>query len=300
MRACCSLMSYMLVVASIGLAGQADTTEIRSALIIKAPPGFPDNIARRDPIEEAIVEGRWNAPRPGESIRYNDTSTGTWEVVQAGPAGWYDHPALEAGYVFAAVDVKESASYLLEASGNSTVYVNGVPRSGNPYAMKDRYEAWEPRFDYSLLPMVLHKGRNEFLFHCTRGVLKAHLIRAPRPVFINAKDATLPDCIVDTSADSWGAVVIINASSRPLRSLSLQAGVEEQPPRESPVPIIQPLSVRKIAFRIRSRAFATTGSARLTLVLRQGAEALDTARLSLRIVSPADPRKETFLSSIDG
>ena len=56
-----------------------DTIEIRNTLIIKAPPGFPDNIARRDPVEAAIVNGTWKTPAAGETVRYNDTASGTWE-----------------------------------------------------------------------------------------------------------------------------------------------------------------------------------------------------------------------------
>jgi hypothetical protein len=142
----CTLPLLLAVVTHAGLSSTPpDTIEIRSALIIKAPPGFPDNIARRDPLEAAIVNGTWKAPAAGETVRYNDTANGTWERITAGPAGWYDHPALEGGYVFATVEGDTDAPMLLEAFGNSMVYVNGACRSGNPYATKDRYERWEPR-----------------------------------------------------------------------------------------------------------------------------------------------------------
>lgn len=293
------LTLLVLATASRSWTQGADTIEIRSALIIKAPPGFPDNIARRDPLEAALVEGAWTAPVAGESIRYSDTASGTWEAVAAGPSGWYEHPALEAGYVYASVELDQAAPWILEAFGNSMVYVNGAARSGNPYGSKDRYEPWEPHFDYSLLPVMLNRGKNEFLFHCTRGILKARLVHPARQVFINARDATLPDFIAGVSADTWGAVVVVNASANVLRGLTLRARVENERPLKSPVPLIQPFSLRKIAFRLRAGAAQNAGTARVRLMLARGPDVLDTAGVTLRVVTPAEPRKETFLSSID-
>ncbi len=38
-------------------------------LIIRSAPGYPDNIAAKDPIEAALVSGTWRAPEPGDSVR---------------------------------------------------------------------------------------------------------------------------------------------------------------------------------------------------------------------------------------
>lgn len=278
-----------------------DTMEIRNALIIKAPPGFPDNIARRDPLEGAIVNGTWKAPAAGETVRYNDTATGTWERIAAGPAGWYDHPALEGGYVYATVELDTDAPMLLEAFGNSMVYVNGACRSGNPYATKDRYEPWEPRFDFSRLPIALHRGRNEFLFQCNRGVFKARLTRVSLPLSINTSDATLPDIVTGSHLVAPGAVVVINASPEPARDLTLTATCPGEAAETTPVPLIQPFSVRKVRFMIRGRAGFHSGAIPLLLTLEGGTTTpyRDTAAVILRVIAPGEPRKETFISAID-
>jgi predicted esterase len=296
----CALPLLLAVLGGISLsATPPDTTEIRNALIIKAPPGFPDNIARRDPLEAAFINGTWKPPAAGETVRYNDTASGTWERITASPAGWYDHPALEGGYVFAVVEGDTDAPMLLEAFGNSMVYVNGVPRSGNPYATKDRYEWWEPRFDYSRLPIALRRGRNEFLFQCNRGVLKARLTQPRHPLFINASDATLPDIVTGIPSAMPGAVVIVNASPEAVRNLTLTATTPGGTPAATPVPVIQPFSVRKVGFLIRMDSWAHAGSIPLQLSLDRGKERTDTATVILRVVVPGDPRKETFFSSID-
>jgi dienelactone hydrolase len=299
-RRLCTLALLLAVLTHAGLpAVPPDTMEIRSALIIKAPPGFPDDIARRDPLESAFVDGTWMTPAPGESIRYNDTARGTWERIASGPDGWYNHPALEGGYVFAVVDADTDGPMLLEAFGNSMVYVNGACRSGNPYGAKDRYESWEPRFDYSRLPMALRRGRNEFLFQCNRGVFKARLTRPRRLLSINAGDATLPDIVTGTASGMPGAVVIVNASPEGVRNLTLTATFPGGTPVPTPVPLIQPFSVRKVAFLIPGTSASRTGSIPLFLSLDRGKERDDTATLILRVVAPAEPRKETFFSAID-
>ena len=278
-----------------------DTVEIRDALIIKSPPGFPDNIARRDPIESAFVDGTWKPPAAGEAVRYNDSASGTWERVAAGPAGWYDHPALEGAYVFATVESDAEAPMLLEAFGNSMVYVNGAPRSGNPYATKDRYESWEPRFDYSRLPILLRKGRNEFLFQCNRGVFKARLTRVRIPLSINTSDATLPDIVTGSRLAAPGAVVIINASREPALHVTLTATCPGEAPEATPVPLIQPFSVRKVRFMIHGRAGSRAGPLPLLLTLEGGTTTpyRDTATVILRVIAPGEARKETFISAID-
>ena len=37
---------------------------------------------------------------------------------------------------------------ILQAMGDEIAYVNGAPRAGNPYCLKDERESWEPNFDY--------------------------------------------------------------------------------------------------------------------------------------------------------
>ncbi len=278
-----------------------DTIGFRSALIIKAPPAFPDDIARRDPIESAFVNGSWKTPRAGEKIRYNDTAEGTWERVDAGASGWYAHPALDGGYVLATIESDTDQPMLLEAFGNSMAYVNGVCRSGNPYGAKDTYEAWEPRFDYSRLPVPVHRGRNEFLFACNRGVFKARLARPRAPISINASDATLPDIVAGSAYAGSGSIVIINTTATPARSLFLSAGFSGAPPDITPVPLIQPFSVRKVSFAIHGNGGPQPGAEPLHVRITEGPGGLtaDTATVMIRIVPPGGPRKETFVSSID-
>jgi dienelactone hydrolase len=297
-----TLALCLLLLPAVSRAGTpADTTILRSSLIIAASPGFSDNIARKDPIEAAFICGTWHAPRAGESIAYNDTAQGTWERADADSAGWFEHPSLAGGYVYATVDADSPTTVLLAAMGNSFVYVNGIPRSGNPYGAKDTYEPWEPRFDYSLLPVRLRKGKNEFLFHCSRGRFKALLIRPPRVVFCSTKDLTVPDFVSGGTLDSPGALLLVNGTDRVLRGYALEFSMPGAAATSTPCPAVQPYSVRKIPFRLKGEPDGPprplTGCLRLHTAT---GEIVDSTSVPLRIVSPADARRETFTSGIDG
>jgi poly(3-hydroxybutyrate) depolymerase len=281
--------------------GQSETREVvlTHGLMIRSAPGFPDNIAGKDPIEAALVMGSWHAPKPGDSIQYNDSLNGGWAEVQADSAGWFDHPLLNGAYLYFELHVAKKEIAILQPMGNSLSYVNGVPRTGNPYGMKDTWEPWETRFDYALLPVELHPGKNWFLFHCARGRFKVSLAFRGSGVFLNTRDCTLPDIIEGKKYEGSGAVVVVNATERSLRNLRIGSALERNPYAEIPLPIIQPMSVRKVRIPLICSIPAAVGSQRLTIRLGSGNVVMDTAGVSVRVVRPSDARKVTFVSGID-
>ena len=73
---------------------------------------------------------------------------------------------------------------ILEATGHTMVYVNGEPRTGDPYGN-----------GIVRLPVALKKGENEFLFLVGRGRLQAKLVAAPSEPQLDTHDLTLPDYV---------------------------------------------------------------------------------------------------------
>lgn len=292
---CCALVLGVLVHGAL-----AEDLVLRKGLIIRSAPGFSDYIARKDPIESVIVEGKWRSPRAGEVVKYNDTLSGVWEDVVADSAGWFHHELLGGAYVSFEVELPRSEILLLQPMGNSMAYVNGEPRAGNPYGYKDVWDAWEPRFDYTVLPVQMHAGRNWLLFKCNRGSFKARLTRPVSAVLLNARDCTLPDLVEETASGGSGAIVIVNASNRPLQSLQIGATTSGEKEVISPVPLLQAMSARKVGFAISSGRRGSTSGLSLTIRLLSRGKLLDTATLQLRVVKPNQPRKITFVSSIDG
>jgi poly(3-hydroxybutyrate) depolymerase len=269
-------------------------------LVIRSAPGFPDNIAGKDPIEAALVAGSWRSPRAGDEVRYNDTLAGVWEEVRGDSMGWFDDPLLGGGaYLYFELDVPRRQKMILLPMGSSMSYVNGIPRAGNPYGMKETWERWEPPFDYALLPVELFAGKNWFLFPCTRGRFKARLFVPPAEVFLNAKDCTLPDLIEAAPYEGFGAIVVVNATARTLKGLHIESSLAGCSTSEK-AGVIQPMSVRKVPFPIRCRSALPAGRLPLSVRLLSGGRVLDSAVLEVRVVRRAEAHRVTFLSGIDG
>jgi poly(3-hydroxybutyrate) depolymerase len=121
---------------------------------------------------------------------------------------------------------------------------------------------------------------------------------------LNTRDVTLPDLIYGNEIDSWGSVAIINATAKPSRECVLLCSGESLAQTETAVPIIQPMSVRKVGFALKGRSQEKSGETSLELALvekRSGQnKELDRVTIPLRIVRPEGPHKKTYISSLDG
>jgi dienelactone hydrolase len=228
----------------------------------------------------------------------------TWEAVEANEQGWFEHKALRCGYAYLTYEARAPEILILEGFAHDWVYVNGEPHVGNRYGQSDKYESWQPRFDFCELPVLMKPGMNEFLFKCARGRLKARLTKPPKNVYLNIKDVTAPDLIVGEATDTQAAVVVVNAATVPLSGVFLTVAGEGLSPQETPVPGIRPLSVRKTAFPLRGSPPASAGerSIELTLIKKGKVQTtvLDRTTISLRAVDYGDAHKRTYISPVDG
>jgi dienelactone hydrolase len=111
----------------------------------------------------------------------------------------------------------------------------------------------------------------------------------------------LPDLIAGEKADTWGAVVVLNATAETRNGLVIRAAIADQHATETPVPSLAPLSARKVGFRLRGKAPASGDTVPLALTLVAGKhQLLHSATASLRIRRPDQTQKRTFVSGIDG
>ncbi|MCH7911054.1 MAG: hypothetical protein IIB38_15750 [Candidatus Hydrogenedentes bacterium] len=145
------------------------------------------------------------------SVTLPDGSTQTWEKLEADEKGWLRSSAFRGGYAYASVESETERIMLLHASGQSVVYVNGEPRAGDPYST-----------GRVRLPVRLKAGRNDLLFHVSRGQLKATLVQPESSLSFNTSDLTLPDFLVDEKADFAGAIIVTNTTDEMLTT----AGIE--------------------------------------------------------------------------
>ena len=264
---------------------------LREGLVIGSVGRSGRSAFHTDLIEAAIVAGNWSRPAAGASVTLPDGTVRSWEGAVAETNGWFTNKALAGGYVYVPVYSDIGEVMLLEASGHNMVYVNGEPRTGDPY-----------QYGYVHLPVSLRAGTNDFLFQVGRGRLQAKLVKPITPVMFNLRDATLPDVVAGDSAEAWAAVVVVNATTNVQRNLSILAACETDQPSVTALPAILPLSGRKIGFRLRPPSSARTNKIDLSLKLQAagGNEVLDADALTLRVRRTTDTRKMTFRSDIDG
>ncbi len=271
----------------------AETITIESVLVHPGEP-LPRPALQVDAIEQAIIAGQWLAPSgAGEQ--------GAWQEVTADENGWIHEDDLVYGYAYAEVEVAESGTWLIDAMGYAGVYVNGEPRIGNIYGYTDTWESWQPHFDFSQLPVQLQAGRNTFLFYGNRyGLMRAQLTRTANTVSLNSRDMTLPDLIVGEELDSWGAIVVTNATAEVVTDVELVIQVAGGPKVTSTVPPLPAYGVRKVGFTLRAPVFDEQGTQELSLQLRRGGKSVGETKVPLDVKGPAENRRVTFVSDIDG
>ncbi len=282
-----------------------DSVIFKDGLIIRLHHHNSGSIISPDAITASVVTGKWKAPLENEQVVTDGKTIGTWERIETDSTGWIRHDSLYNAYVYFKYNSDKDQIALLEGMGQSKVYINGVERSGNPYRDQDTFDIWAPRFDYSLIPVKLHKGSNDFLFQCRRGYFKAILHNGESGLIIDNKDLTIPDIIVDKEADTYGAVPFLNATEDFYKGLFVKTWSGNSTPVYYPVNQINPLSINKVAFRIKLHEQKNTGTIKfnIQLVKKSGPnddEVLLTSSINLNVVNAGDTHKETFISSIDG
>ena len=246
-----------------------------------------------DPVEALIVAGKWSRPTAGENLRMNDSTNAIWETVTAREDGSFTNSVLRGGYVYLPYVSNNEQTLILEAQGHTMVYVNGEPRTGDPYSNGS-----------VALPVRVIRGTNNFLFAVSRGGLRAKLVPASKPLAIDLRDTTAPDLIIGQKNESPAAVLVVNATTNLLRDAILTASSKGGKTTSAALPEILPLSTRKVGFTVNHSGKGKTNHVELTLTLRRKDSSrknpVDTAKLTLRLRAPDDKRKETFVSGIDG
>lgn len=227
-------------------------------------PGNPRSPVRVDPLEFSLVTGG--------TFEFN-------EAVQLSAAGEFSGSALRGGAIRTRVQSPDSRTMILTARGHTLVYVNGVPRAGDPYG-----------YGYLQVPVELKPGANEFIFVVGRGQLAATLSTPKSPVALNPSDLTLPDFRPGDLGEKLAGITVVNSTSEWQRGLVIEAdGVR------SKLPDIMPMSIRKVPFRFGAKA----GSVTVNLLNRKG-DALSQLTFDRPSVGAGASYRDTFLSRVDG
>lgn len=254
-----------------------------------------------DQLAYRLDKGEWTTPAEGATL-YNDPKAGavTWNAITADSLGRFRSRDLSGGYLYLTYLSPRARLALLTVTGNDMSYFNGAPHAGDIYG-----SGWMQ------IPVEVKKGLNELLIRCApfgggQGI-RARLSFPDKPILLNTADSTMPMIVVDRSMvtgrsnDSlWGAIVVINGSSRPLQDLELHAdagggGVTTR------LPVIGPMTIRKVGFLFNGDNVRQTGDQPCTLSLyTRSGKLLDQRGITLKAVRASDHYSNSFISDIDG
>jgi pimeloyl-ACP methyl ester carboxylesterase len=296
------IVLIVIAFTSFIIAQTSNTIVLKEGLYLKSIDIQRRGMFASDPVEEKIVTGSWKTPVEGDSALY-DKNSSKWSKISVDKEGWFGDEKMRGGYICVVYDSPQKQKVLLEGFGHSLVYVNGQLHFGNRYGTKEKFEIWEPRFDISIIPIELKKGKNEFLF-AVAGKMKARLTQCGEGVYFNTNDSTLPNLIAGEVYEGLGAVVLINNTDELLKDVSVVTKISNAENVNNSLPVIpiQPMSLRKIPVKIFSPKSATKGNMEMILQVVENTtkKVLTETKINVRVVNKSDNHKVTFTSSIDG
>ena len=191
------------------------------------------------------------------------------------------------GYIYLTYNSSREQKAVLNIKGNSAVIVNNVMHAGDPYSSGWLY-----------IPVHLKKGLNEFYVRGQNIVADLHFPK--KAVYLNTEDATLPFIVPgNKSEDLMGAVVVINNSVKSLTGLKIESTVEGMK-MQTDIPLIPPMSTRKIIFRFNGGAVDQKGKYNCALRLLDNSKLVDEQNIHIEAVGTEDKYSNTFISAIDG
>ncbi|MHC4995182.1 MAG: alpha/beta hydrolase-fold protein [Planctomycetota bacterium] len=242
-----------------------------------------------DPVHAMLRDGTLGRFAPEEGAALPGDEGWVWKRVALDEKGLTSERGL---YLYVPVESERRRAVLLHSAA-SEIYVNGEPRGGNVYG-----------YNWVSLPIRLNPGTNHLMLRMGRKPLGVTLTTPASPVSLNPQDMTLPDLVAGESFEAWGAAVVINATERPTGELTLRVSGPGFERVATSVPLIGPMTVRKVGFRLRGRAQTeVTPKDGLMATLRlsdSSGGVTHEVPAPFRVVDPADNRRVTFVSRIDG
>lgn len=218
-------------------------------------------------------------PTPWQWIGINADSTGRFSSQ------------LRSHYLYMSYKSPREQIAILETTGGTRTYVNGLPHEG------DHYD-----FGYTLIPVKLKKGINEVVHTSGRfGFLTAKLVKPDKPVMFTKRDMTVPDIILGEDDLKWAAIRVINATEKALKEISLRATLSDGSTHTFKTREVSPMTVRKLPFQIPAISGNQAGKVTVQLeLLDKGGRVIDRTEFDMRSVSADVHHERTFLSRVDG
>ncbi|MBK7404146.1 MAG: hypothetical protein IPJ41_05815 [Phycisphaerales bacterium] len=126
------LSAAVLLAASCATGWGQQTIEIREGLLAQRLGQAGRAPFFTDPVALAYARGESVHPSAGDALTLGDKSV-EWEAGKADDDGVFRGRAMAGGYLYATVESDRDRAMILDARGDSLVYVNDELRSGDPY-----------------------------------------------------------------------------------------------------------------------------------------------------------------------
>ncbi len=214
-----------------------------------------------------------------------------WQRIEADTADVF-RGDLGRAYLYTEFNSPEERIALLDATGHTRIFINGMPQEG------DHYD-----YGWTLIPFVMKEGVNQFVYTYGRfGRVASKIVIPHQELQLSLRDMTLPSLIPGEEDNKWGAIRLVNASENAHHNLSIQCIFESGESAETVTDHIMPMAVRKVKFKIPAlQNDPESEKMKATLILRNDTgEEVDRIEIEINVHSAARHHERTFISSIDG
>lgn len=215
---------------------------------------------------------------------------GDWQAISADMAGVFSKMELSSAYLYTEYKANKEQILLLETTGGTRTYINGLPHEG------DHYD-----FGYSLIPFKLQKGVNEFVYTKGRfGRVASKLVIPTKSVMFTKRDMTLPNIINGELDEKWASIRVINATEKELKNLVITAKLSSGESTVYSTDVIMALHVRKVKFKVPFSKNDFTGELKMKLTLSdKKGKIYDQTEIPFQQRSATVHHERTFISKID-
>lgn len=241
-----------------------------------------------------LATDRFQRPQAGQKLQdsfRNDPANLVWEAIEADSANVFSGN-LHRAWLYVELESPEELNVLLDASGHTRVFINGLPREG------DHYD-----YAYTLIPFTLKKGINQFLFTCGRFArVSAKIVMPSIEVFFSTRDMTLPALIRNERHNKWGAIRVVNSGNQTLQDYTITCRLRSGETVTTTMDNIISMTTRKVKFQVPApRRYTRAEKIAATLILKDATgKEVSRAEIKMNQQNINSFHERTFVSDIDG
>jgi len=300
-----NLLFLVLLFAVIKTYAQ-DTLKFEKALTVASGSRYGREATYTDLLAWQMANGKLEKPTEnGTFSAGKDGQKVLWKAIKADANGRFsafsrrssqttNNPFLNPGsidrgsdYIYVTYTSPKEQTAILNVMGGNSLFFNGTPHMGDPYAS-----------GYMNIPVQLRKGLNE-LFVRAVSILPMIIIDTKK-IRIHTDDITLPSIVLNQANTVLkGALTVCNSSLKDLNDLHFKTILNGKQ-LELAIPRIAKLSMRKVIFELDASGITTPGNYNLEIQLLQNKKNVDQKTIAIEALANSSTHKQTFISKIDG